>query len=225
MNDARWRRVATRPADWSAVANVTMDSPLCRLYISDAYLLTQDLCLTGRSLFRQVHTIPQRSAGRALITLIHISFHPSLYVTLPILDSDEALLDKVLRDDLDRSLNINLVRLNRDLGLVRSLVRRRDARELLDLSSTSLLVEALGVPSLNDRERSVDEDLDERRGGGGGGVEGASELTVGLVCECEEANGCEFGEDCNIKLSGRNAQGEMNAVIVIVADWEKRRET
>lgn len=91
------------------------------------------------------------------------------------------LLPQVLHDPLHRPLHIDLIRLDHQLRRVRSLVRRRDTRELLDLSRTGLLVETLGVSGLDDRERGVDEDFNERDGGGGGGVEGSGEESVGFV--------------------------------------------
>lgn len=54
------------------------------------------------------------------------------------------------------------MRLDSDFRVDGLLIRGRDASELLDLASASLLVQTLGVTLLSDLERDVDEYLDKR---------------------------------------------------------------
>jgi hypothetical protein len=71
-----------------------------------------------------------------------------------------------------------------NLRLLRRLVGRTDARELLYLARLGLLVQALGIALLGDVDGDVDEDFDEgerRVGVLGVGVELARDLAVGFV--------------------------------------------
>jgi hypothetical protein len=98
-------------------------------------------------------------------------FRPKLKSCLT--DSQQALLLKVIGDLLDALLNRLAVVDNVDLRVLGSLVRRADTSELLDLTGTSLLVQALGVTLLSDLHRDVDVDLDEGKGdvvGAGGNL-------------------------------------------------------
>lgn len=83
--------------------------------------------------------------------------------------------------------------LDGDLGLGRLLVRCRDACEVLDLTSASLLVQALGVTLLGDLERDVDKDLDEGNGlifaAGGLAVQVTGEVAVRPVGGDEGGDG------------------------------------
>lgn len=80
-----------------------------------------------------------------------------------------------------------------DLGAQRLLVRRRDASELLDLSSAGLLVETLGVTLLSHLEGHVDKDLDKGDGPVtvlvGLGVQLARKIAVGAVGRDEGGDG------------------------------------
>lgn len=68
-------------------------------------------------------------------------------------------------DDLgDTLLDRVLVSLDSDFGLLRLLVRCRNASEILDLTSAGLLVKALGVALLGDFEGHIDVDLNEGNG-------------------------------------------------------------
>jgi hypothetical protein len=60
------------------------------------------------------------------------------------------------------------------VGRLRRLVRVVDAGEVRDLAGAGLGVQPLGVARLADRERRVDEDLDERQAGGVVRVAGAA---------------------------------------------------
>lgn len=80
------------------------------------------------------------------------------------------------------------MRLDDDFRLRRLLVRRRNARKVLDLTGPSLFVQALWVTLLGDLEGNLDKDLDKGNGvvlgsvsGGGGGVELAGCVAVGAV--------------------------------------------
>lgn len=98
-------------------------------------------------------------------------------------------------------LNGVLVRLDRNLGVQRLLIRCRDASELLDLASAGLLVKALGVALLSNLEGHVDEDLDE--GDGlvavlvGLGVQLARKVAVSAVGRDEggDGDGGRVGEE------------------------------
>lgn len=81
-----------------------------------------------------------------------------------LLGRDNALLLQVRNDLLDGLGDVDLVRLDVDLRRHGGLVRRADARELLDLAGARLLVQALRVALLDDGDRRVDEDLDEGKG-------------------------------------------------------------
>jgi len=83
-----------------------------------------------------------------------------------------------------------------DLRALRRLVRRRDAREVLDLPRARLLVEPLRVALLGDLDRDVDVDLDEGDGLvalGDGAVQVARDLAVGEVRRDEGRQGCGRG--------------------------------
>lgn len=122
---------------------------------------------------------------------------------------EQTLLLQVVRDDLDGLLDTGLLAVDVDLRLLRGLVGRADAGELLDLAGASLLVEALGVALLSLLDGDVDENLDEgERGvvGLGLGVEITGELAVGLVGGDEggESEGGAVGEELgNLSLCVR----------------------
>lgn len=61
-------------------------------------------------------------------------------------------------------LNASLGALDQNLWVLRSFVRRADARELGDLALARLLVEALWIAGFGDLERDLDVNLDEREG-------------------------------------------------------------
>ena len=87
-----------------------------------------------------------------------------------------------------------------DLGILRRLVRRADARELLDLTRARFLVQTLGIALLGLLHGDVDEDLNEgqrRVGVLGVGVELARELAVGFVGGNEggQGDGRRIGEE------------------------------
>ena len=83
-----------------------------------------------------------------------------------------------------------------DLRAQRRLVRRRDAREVLDLARARLLVEPLRVALLGDLDRDVDVDLDEGDGRVAlrdGAVQVARDLAVGEVRRDEGRQGRSRG--------------------------------
>lgn len=77
---------------------------------------------------------------------------------------DVALGNQPVCDLRNALLNRVLMRLDCNLSVDGLLVRRRDASELLDLTSASLLVETLGVALLGHLEGHVDKDLDKGDG-------------------------------------------------------------
>lgn len=114
-----------------------------------------------------------------------------------LLGGDDALLLKVRNDLLDGLGDVDLVRLDVDLGVLGGLVWRADAGELLDLARARLLVQALGVALLDDRDGSVDEDLDEGEGRVVLGVQLARKLAVRNVRRDEgrQGEGARGGEE------------------------------
>lgn len=86
----------------------------------------------------------------------------------------QPLLLQIPHDLHHALLDAHLVGPEVNLGGLRRLVRRADAREVRDLARARLLVQALGVALLGHRDGDVDENLDEGDGlvGGaaGGGV-------------------------------------------------------
>ena len=104
---------------------------------------------------------------------------------------DKSLLLEVLDNLLNGSSNIHLVCSNVDFRLLRGLVRRRDTRELFDLSLSGLGVKTLGVTLLDDGEGRIDVDLDEGDRRVVLLVQGSGKVTVGLVGrdECGEGEG------------------------------------
>src|SRR5690349_11967934 len=89
---------------------------------------------------------------------------------------DDAALGEQRDDRRDALFDTLPVGAERELRLRGRLVRRGDAGELLDLSRTRLLVEALHVALLADLERALDEHLDEVLG-----HERANLVAVGAV--------------------------------------------
>lgn len=77
--------------------------------------------------------------------------------------AQEPLLRQILCDDRHCLLDTRLLRVDVDLWVLRLFVRRTDAGEVLDLASTSLLVQALGITLLGLCNRDVNVDLDERQ--------------------------------------------------------------
>jgi len=74
-----------------------------------------------------------------------------------------------------------------EVGVVRGLIRVRDTGEVLDLTSTGLLVETLGVAGLSDLEGHISEDL--VKGHTHALVDLASVLTAALVRADERGDG------------------------------------
>lgn len=116
------------------------------------------------------------------------------------LNADQALLLEVLDNLGDALLHRVLVRVDRYLGLVRGLVRRRDTSKVLDLASPGLLVQTLGVTLLGDLNGDIDVDLDKGQGRIAAGaallVQVARDLAVGLVRadEAGDGDGAAVGE-------------------------------
>ena len=85
------------------------------------------------------------------------------------------------------------MRLDGNLGVRRLLIRGRNTRKLLDLTSSSLLVEALGIALLSHLEGNVDKHLNEGDGlvaaALGLGVQCASRVAVGAVGRDEGGDG------------------------------------
>ena len=71
------------------------------------------------------------------------------------------LAEQAVDDQLGRVLGAGRGGVDADLGLLGRFVGAVDAGEVLELARARLLVEALHVARLGDRERGVDEDLDE----------------------------------------------------------------
>ena len=91
---------------------------------------------------------------------------------------------KILSNNHDRLLHRRLLRMNMNLRILRSLIRRADTCELLDLTRHGFLVQALGISLCGFFDWDVDEYFDEgegRVGVFGVGVELASDLVVGFV--------------------------------------------
>lgn len=127
---------------------------------------------------------------------------------LRLLLTQKSLLLQVLRDDPHSVLHARLLTVDVDLWLLWCLIRRADARELLDLARAGLLVETLGVALLCFFYWDVDEDFNEgERGLGvlGVGVQVAGELAVGGVRRDEggECDGCAVGKELG-DLSSRS---------------------
>lgn len=74
---------------------------------------------------------------------------------------NQAPLMQVIHNLPHTLLHALLIRPNRHLRSVRSLIRRTNTRELLDLAGSSLLVQSLGIPLLSDLNRHLDVYLDE----------------------------------------------------------------
>jgi hypothetical protein len=106
-----------------------------------------------------------------------------------LLGGDDALLLKVRNNLLDGLGDVDLVRLDVDLGVLGGLVRRADAGELLDLARPGLLVQSLRVALLDDRDGGVDKDLDEGEGRVVLGVQLAGQLAVRNVRRDEGGQG------------------------------------
>lgn len=109
---------------------------------------------------------------------------------------DVALGDEPVCDLRNALLNRVLMRLDCNLSVDRLLIRSRDASELLDLASTSLLVKTLGVTLLGNLEGHVDKDLNK-----GNrlvavllrlGVQLTSKIAVGAVGR-DEGGDCDGG--------------------------------
>jgi hypothetical protein len=114
----------------------------------------------------------------------------------------QVLLLQIRHNLPHRILHTRLLTVNQDFRLLRLLIRRTDARELLDLARARLLVQSLGIPLLRRLYRYVDENLDEGQGfiflvGCGRGVQAACYLTVGFVWRDEggDGNGGAVGEE------------------------------
>lgn len=75
--------------------------------------------------------------------------------------ADETGLGQIIYNLLDALLHAQKVCPDGDFRRFGCLVRRRDAREVLDLSSAGLLVQPLGISLLGLGKRNVNEYLDE----------------------------------------------------------------
>lgn len=123
--------------------------------------------------------------------IIYVFFFPTAADTSATL-LQQTLLLQVVGDDLDGLLDAGLLAVDVDLSLLRSLVRRADTSELLDLARAGLLVQTLGVALLSLLDGDVNEDLDEGQGSLvvlGVVVEVAGDLAVGLVRGDERGEG------------------------------------
>lgn len=104
------------------------------------------------------------------------------------------MVGEVLCNDLDCTGHVHLIGPDVDLGIRRSLIRRRDTCKVLDLTGPCLFVQALGVPLLDDGEGSVDEDFNEGNGGRVFFVQLSGELSVRDVWGDEGCDGDGGGE-------------------------------
>lgn len=105
---------------------------------------------------------------------------------------DHTIVLQVLGNLKHSLLNTRLLRVNVNLGILWCLIWSTDSSELLNLSSSCLLVQTLGVTLLGLLNGDVDKDLDEGKWGVdvlGVGVEIAGELAVGLVWGDERGQG------------------------------------
>jgi hypothetical protein len=73
----------------------------------------------------------------------------------------QILLLQIRHNLPNRILYTRLLAVNQDLRLLRLLIRRTDARELLDLARARLLVQSLGIPLLRRLDRDIDKNLNE----------------------------------------------------------------
>lgn len=122
---------------------------------------------------------------------------PSLKTNLVLSSRQVTLRVKVLNNLLNSINNRQIDILNVNLGLLRSLVRSRDTSEILNDTSTSLLVQSLGVTLLSNLNGNINVHLDERQTGlltrGGDLVQSAGGVTVLLVGGDERGNGDRGG--------------------------------
>lgn len=136
-----------------------------------------------------------------------ISFRlPSILLLRQSLGWQQVLAPQVLNNLHNRLLHTGLNTLDHNLGILWCLIRRRDTSELLDLTSSSLLVEPLWIALLCLLDRDLDVDLDEWDwlvALWNGGVELAGDLAVGLVWGDEGGEGCGCGvgeEPCYLSM-------------------------
>jgi hypothetical protein len=104
----------------------------------------------------------------------------------------QSLILQVLRDDHNRLLHACLLRVDVDFWILRCLVWRAYACELLDLTRFGLLIEALRVTLLSFFDRDVNEDFDEGKrcvGVLGVGMQITSNLAIGFVWRDEGGKG------------------------------------
>lgn len=132
----------------------------------------------------------QRLANQNLY--INQTLIPPLKTNLVLGSRQVSLRIKVLNNLLNGINNRQVHILNVNLGLLRSLIRSRDTSEILNNTSTSLLVQSLGITLLSNLNGHINVDLDERQAGlltrGGGLVQSAGGVTVLLVGGDERGN-------------------------------------
>jgi hypothetical protein len=114
----------------------------------------------------------------------------------------QILLFQIRHNLPNRIFYTRLLAINQNFRLLRLLIRRADASELLDLARARLLIQSLGIPLLRRLDGDVDENLDEGQGfvflvGRGRGVQAACYLAVGFVWRDEggDGNGGAIGEE------------------------------
>jgi hypothetical protein len=120
----------------------------------------------------------------SLVVTIRYAIPSSLSFHTLLLLLQQPLALQILRNFPHTILNTLQITADMNLGLLRRLIRRTDARKLWDLALPRLLVQALWIARLCYLEREVDEDFDEsegRVGARGYGVQVARGLAVGFV--------------------------------------------
>lgn len=147
------------------------------------------------------------------------SFSPLFnYIGSYELHLEVALLDQVLRNDLDAVLYRCLSGIDVDLGLGWRLVRGRDAREFLDLTRSGLLVQSLGVSLLALLDACIDKDFDKGQRWLVLGVQLACQVSVCRVGrdergDCQRGAGTEerghLGDPSNVLLAVLGAEAEV----------------
>lgn len=121
--------------------------------------------------------------------------------TAPLLLLLQQALSLQILDNLPHTILHTLqITANMNLGILRRLIRRTDAREFRNLALPRLLVQTLGITRLGNLKREIDKDLDEGKGlvvARRHGVQVARLLAVFFVrrdegCDCD---GGRVGEE------------------------------